>query len=501
MKMTLKKKFLHVTIKDLAISKFRFYAGIFVGLFASFSLYGFLYVMREVFRILSLTDEYDLWIFSEREVWFYNFFLACIGVIYGQSVCITYWLDMPRRWKDKIHRTRNKIVFDQRFQNWLYLTYFFRLASFCAILFCLTFKSWHYNFHIYPKYNIYLILFVVVLYLNSWLTIRILFKNQSFKWFVIFTFILGFMAFSFSKINLIDYKTINESILKKNVYYNYELEVPRSSYCQRVVNKSLVEKVFIALEQDSTGKKKTIFWTDGRKIGNGDLDKMIIDWKNQLHEMDQYRMTINVFAHNEINMGEINLFKQTLIKHGLSKTAFAVAPMDSAIDTRFSTDRAIYMRLPLYYYSPFFDPDVYTNIDQVVKNIVTITHSRHPEIICLNGNEIPVNELGNQLIGLIWAEPDYLISYRFTDSIQFGTYISVVSNVRLAYEDVREQYAIDKFGKSYNNLDWEENRKVLNRYQYNFIEMSDELMETLNVQSNETCESDSPLNIQLILEP
>lgn len=52
----------------MKLSRFRLIVGGILGLFYSFSFYSFLYIIRESFRIFSTTENYDLWVLTDKEV-------------------------------------------------------------------------------------------------------------------------------------------------------------------------------------------------------------------------------------------------------------------------------------------------------------------------------------------------------------------------------------------------------------------------------------------------
>ncbi|MBI9036626.1 MAG: hypothetical protein JEY97_00715 [Bacteroidales bacterium] len=70
--MTLNKNFLHPDKKSLGISRFRLIAGIILGLFYSFAFYSFSCLIREGFRLLSVSKYYDTWELTVSEVNLYN---------------------------------------------------------------------------------------------------------------------------------------------------------------------------------------------------------------------------------------------------------------------------------------------------------------------------------------------------------------------------------------------------------------------------------------------
>lgn len=73
-----------------------------------------------------------------------------------------------------------------------------------------------------------LILVILVLFLHTWLTIRRLFNGKSFRWMLVSAIFLCVFSLGLSRINLIDYKLINEIILSKNINYTHLLQLPEA---------------------------------------------------------------------------------------------------------------------------------------------------------------------------------------------------------------------------------------------------------------------------------
>lgn len=82
-------------------------------------------------------------------------------------------------------------------------------------MFGLTFRGGFYVFSLYPEYNYIFILIVIVLFSQTWNTISLSFKRKGQKWMLISGVLLSITAFGISRINLIDYKTINLNYLKR----------------------------------------------------------------------------------------------------------------------------------------------------------------------------------------------------------------------------------------------------------------------------------------------
>jgi len=100
------------------ISGLKTVTGIIVGLAFAVSLYLLLYLTRDTFRVLSIftaqKDIVSFWNLSDSETRFYNFFYASISLILGQSACLIYWFDLPRKYFSGRNYSRHFIVPDQK---------------------------------------------------------------------------------------------------------------------------------------------------------------------------------------------------------------------------------------------------------------------------------------------------------------------------------------------------------------------------------------------------
>jgi hypothetical protein len=182
-------------------------------------------------------------VLSDKEVNFYNLFFAFVAVIMAQSACFAFWFDRPRRFLERGHHRNTTIVNDQRALNWYFLNWFSKLAVFFGIMFGLAFYGGFYVFSFYPDYNYLFILIVVVLFLQSWSTLRLSFKRKSLKMMLVSMIVVSAVAFGLSRINFVDYKGINQCILSKNVYHKYNLKLPEVSNYDKVHQSSLIERI------------------------------------------------------------------------------------------------------------------------------------------------------------------------------------------------------------------------------------------------------------------
>jgi hypothetical protein len=217
-----KRRVLHVEEKFPTIKREYIILSIVVGLFYSFVFYSFLYLLREIIRLYSISDEYGILILSDKEVNFYNLFFAFLSLILAQSICLLLWFDKTRKVFEKRNIYKSAIINDQIFLNSCFLSWFSRVATLYALfIVCLPIGGFH-VFSLYPRYNYLFILFLIVLFLQSWVTIRRAYKRKALKWMLFSATIISVLAFGLSRINLVNYQKINQIYLEKNIAHKID---------------------------------------------------------------------------------------------------------------------------------------------------------------------------------------------------------------------------------------------------------------------------------------
>ncbi|MCD8529730.1 MAG: hypothetical protein LRY25_03435 [Flavobacterium sp.] len=69
--------------EELAISKFRLWGGFIISLLLSFSIYLFFTSIRDLYRLFSLTEDFEYLKFTSEELQFYNLFYAFLSLLIG----------------------------------------------------------------------------------------------------------------------------------------------------------------------------------------------------------------------------------------------------------------------------------------------------------------------------------------------------------------------------------------------------------------------------------
>ena len=463
------RRILNIEPKFLEIPRFRLIAGILIGLFYSFAFYSFLYLMREVFRILSVTEDYDLWILTDKEVSFYNLFFAFISVIISQSVCFTFWFDRPRKIFGKGHYRITTIVNDQRVLNWYFLSWFSKLAIVFGIMFGLAFHGGFYVFSFYPDYNYIFILIIVVLFLQTWNTIRLTFKRKSLKWMLISVVIVSFVAFGLSRVNLIDYEAINQSYLKKNIRHNYHLELPETNSYERLYRRSLIENIYVVKSKKQLETEPLVI-VDNNETDLYKLNEIIMDWQSMRSEYEVPHMVYQLHIDKTIRMDFVNQLKNELAQSGCIRIAYAVVPKNPEYDIRYYKDFSFQTRIQNWH-SDWFNPkEIYDGLNRF-HNTIEINQSTLGKCF-INGKPIENDKIKQTIKHLIINDSDYIIKFHVNDSVVFSDYFKIVSYSREVINELRNEYSQETYSKQYEWLDYKEEKEVKRKFPLRIFELT-----------------------------
>ncbi len=471
--MTLENNFLHNESKLIKITRLRLVVGILIGLGYSFAFYSFLYLIREVFRVLSVTESYDIWILTDNEVYFYNLFFAFISVILAQSVCFTFWVDRPKQMFGKQNLRKTSIGNDQRVLNWYFLSWFSKLAVVFGIMFGLAFHGGFYTFSLYPDYNYIFILIVIVLFLQTWNTIRLTFKRKSLKWMLYSIVIVSIAAFGLSRVNLIDYKTINNNYLQKNIYNNYNLELPETDSYIRLYQRSLIENIYVVKTKEQLSDSGPIIIVDNVKIPLEKLHEKIMYWQSARDESEIPFMVYRLNIDKTVKADFVNKLKNELSKSGVKFIAFAVIPNSPKFDKRYYSDYSFPSRITKWNSTSLNPLEIYNELTKF-QNIIEIMQTESGNCY-INDTIIESNQIKKTIKILIQRNSDYVIKFYINDNVNFSDYFRILSYSKEAINELRNEYSEINYSKQFDWLANENQEEIRDKYPLRIIELTTEI--------------------------
>ncbi|TKG93794.1 hypothetical protein EYV94_16250 [Puteibacter caeruleilacunae] len=459
--------------ETLALSKFRLISGLIFGLLYAISFYSLLFMTRESLRIISITHANDIWVLTDKQVGFYNLFFAYLASIVGQSICFTIWFDAPHYGYGRNGYRINSIVNDQRNLIWYFLSWFSKLAFIFVLLVGMVYQRGFNLFSFHPEYNFLFIFIIIVLFFQSWNTIRVTFIRQSKRWIIMALIIVSGLSIGLSKINLIDYKAINKMVLSKNIHTNYTLQLPESMIYEPAVKQSLMEDINVVFDKNDSINPTPKIIIDSEEITLTELPKKVQEWQEKRHSVAIPFMIYRLYIHGEVKMAFIGRLKTVLKACGGNQIGYAVIPANYNYGHRPYPKE--YIAVPLSsQITQLTIPAVPPTAHQYTAITINL-HSKGDMLV----NEVLLHEQDHKsyIRSTIEKNPNYRFICHIDPNTPYRLYLRNYIQLKEIITALRNEYAMEKYGKKYDSLDWEDSKSVKRIYPFAYREIIDQSSE------------------------
>jgi hypothetical protein len=212
------------------IGRQRFWIGIVAGLISAISISLFFNHSREVLRLFTGMST-DLLILKENELLFFNYFFSFLSSVLGLSITIWIWMQNKKhsRRKDRIYKqlsvTNTILIF------WVILMIISRFGSILPIVLFGT-PGYDNHLNLYEEYWILFVLIPIVVFTQSWFTVRLVY--QAGRWiFLSFLFCI-LTAFTLQLTTTVNQEKLNSAYHQRfEKDYNYidqEIRIAKEKY-------------------------------------------------------------------------------------------------------------------------------------------------------------------------------------------------------------------------------------------------------------------------------
>jgi hypothetical protein len=253
------------------IGRQRFWIGIFAGLISAISISLFFNHSRESLRLLTSMSA-DLLILKDNELLFFNYFFSFLSSVLGLSITIWIWMQNKKhnRRKDGIYKqlsiTNTLLIF------WVILMVISRFGSILTIVLFGT-PGYDNHLNLYDEYCILFILIPIVVFLQSWFTVRLVYQAGkwillSFLFCILTAFTLQLTTVNQEKLNSAyhqrfenDYNYIDQEIKIAKEKYGADIDEQTIEILKKQITESSVEQIAMvkkAFSSDSPVSMDTI---------------------------------------------------------------------------------------------------------------------------------------------------------------------------------------------------------------------------------------------------
>lgn len=423
--MKLKRRFYDSSISFNNISLERLVLGIVVGLAFAFFIYSFAYLLRELIRLMSSGLGHLPNILSESERSVYNWFFAALSLIFGNSIAISIILGGTNQYFGKKQFKNRRIINDQLFLNSSFAFWFLKISYIIGI-FSMSFT----DFNFLPEFNYFIILLVIVLYLETWKALSLVFKKHRFKYILIHFLILFFSSYLLSKLDVVNYKKIDNNQLK----FKPINDLPKSN----LNNVSWRTNYFDAFLKDKSEEKLSFGYYEN-DLENAYLD--FLDFKLKLYKGYQHNAAIRISANKGENMSRIKYVENQVRKAEIPYIIFATFE-DDILAKRFS-NAGIKINLASFGYQEdnilnefYLNKPHFYKVANNLESQVTLKINISKNLL-INDSIISKSLLIQEFQKNI--NENTIFQYEFNSNTEYQDYITVLSSHLKAIEILREK--------------------------------------------------------------
>ncbi len=388
----------------------------------------------------------------------YNFFFAALSLIFGNSIAISFLMSISRSIFSKKNNKRHRIINDQAFLNFSFMSWFGKIALMMGI-----FSIWWVDFQYLPVLGIPMILLIITLYLETWKTIILVLPKKKYKILLLHFLIIAVLVTGLAQINILDYKKMDQSLLTQRPVY----DLPRSYFSQ---NENYQRYPMIRLKL--VENKENIVFIQGEdniKFPLSKLSEIINAEKKYIRQELLPRTTTKLTANRKIDLKVIKKVEAEIVANGVYKVLYDLHHDDryysrlnyvtltkrlhySDIKFRDSTAAIISPSPPSPFSWPRFDNEKeYDTLRIKVNNTYSV-----------DGMKIPKVKLIRYLKNRINAET--IFEYHYAEQTSYQEYITLLSAHAKAADELRKENQI-KFKEYGTNV-----REARNRLRYEEFE-------------------------------
>lgn len=281
-----------------------------------------------------------------------------------------------------------------------------------------------------------------------------------------FSFIIvSLLSFSFSNIQIIDYKKLNYNILSKNIEHAYSIELPLIENSQSVSHKNLCIDTYVVPDTTNLYSKKTFIYINNIKQDLDSVQNHIDDIKKFVLQDEIPYVRLNLFIHQHIKMNEVNLLFNKLAQNGINWVSYA----------GYGGKENFYSKLYIHQQTHPFNISHFKEINSVERYI---NHYDNNLIILLDENaQLKLNNTNilkenfkKVIVDSIKNNPNYLIVLQSNKNVYYSTFIEVLLELHDAVFELRNNYSLEVYSLFYNELNYVELKEINKKYPFRIIQ-------------------------------
>ncbi len=396
----------------------------------------------------AIMNDYELILLPEIKSSFYSFFIAFIAVNFSFTLVFSFLLNTPKRYLSRYNYKRRNILNQQRVTNWYFLNWFCRIAfMFGLIAFSLESQS------LLLKVDAIIYLIIIVFLGQMWMSFRHLLTKNKTKGFLVFISTALLLSFAISKIDVINHKKINASILSNNVIYKHNIQrVSLDAQYQFPNDRSLIVDIYVIDLNNELMVKvgDRLPFRTSEKISEG-----IQDFKSKfgtaMHPYIVYMLHID----KNIQMDKVKHLKNSLTDEGAKRVYCSIR--DDKKPFYFKGNQTF----------GFILND--NNYEKVPSDYIKIEILGDGNFHFQN-DILSKEKLRKSLVKKITIDGVHPFAISFDKNIIFEQYFDLLALTRSIIDHFRDDYSQKGYQEDYNDLPREIKKRIRQKLYWKYID-------------------------------
>ena len=275
---------------------------------------------------------------------------------------------------------------------------------------------------------------------------------------------------------------ISNNTESNNGFYDSILGLPSGTYALELPATDAVEwKEFLCkdvylVRQINQAEPVRLIVVDGKIMDVSSFKEIMTEWKFSHYEADIPFLSCRLNIDKSLKINDLDGVMQALADVKIYRYQFAVVPKNADIDIQDYVCLSLHtLRMPARFmgdsiYQKWYDGarDFSNQIN--VSQIASDTYS-------INGESVKGVDCKPMLKQLMQQDPNYVIRFKVDDDMLYGDYMVIVTSAFEALNELKDEYAMEKYAKHLNQVfNDEEEKDIHEHFPFRFFEESDDLL-------------------------
>ncbi len=311
--MKFKRRFYDDSINYKDFSRRRLVVAVIIGLVFSMSIYSFFIVLNESFRVIFFSNYAVPNILEGYQKQFLHLFYAIMSTIFGNSIAISFLFTKKETISSRRNPKRKRIINDQVFLNSFFLHWFAKLGLTFGVL-----SIYMIELEYSKLYSVFAVLLFIVLYLETWKTLNLALGKKRYKFMFLNILIISCVAFSISRIDVVDYTKHDKALLFNKPVY----KLPKSFFDNKTEQSN---PVFIDVQLKLNENKIPYLIIDNKRTYDFyHLKGFFIAERNSMPEYRYYKLMVRIYADQDVKMEYIKAIEAQCYTSSIYRIAYVL---------------------------------------------------------------------------------------------------------------------------------------------------------------------------------